>query len=426
MDITQWIVEISVNFKFLKALHIRGMAIGDKDLELLARSRGKDLRSLRIHKCELVSEDGLMYISRYCNELRTLCLEKNTVVSRGNGEWLRELALRNMVIETFHFGYPFDIYDIKDVTLLAKNCCNSLVSLKIGPCMLKEIREAFRQAVRLEDFSGAYTDEDEDYVGFEFPLSMRCLGIYGLPVTSLPFLLPYVNQLRGLKLQCVFDPEVCQCFLFKKCPSLEVLYTQDKCGDTGLQVIGQFCKKLRKFIHYGGVTDIGLTDLAQGCYNLKYLDVNLLDISNEVMECIGTHLKNLRDLRMDLIRGCMDVPLENGIRAMLTGCNKLERLDIHLFHGGLTDVVSKLLPLFFIIYVSGHCTVLPLTRPTVPAEVLAELKPYIILAEKLHTLAVQLADASGVKMTYTSSRATDAPHPISLCNGRQRKAIGDI
>ncbi|GKE69399.1 hypothetical protein Tco_1527471, partial [Tanacetum coccineum] len=264
MDITQWIVEISVNFKFLKALHIRGMAIGDKDLELLARSRGKDLRSLRIHKCELVSEDGLMYISRYCNELRTLCLEKNMVVSRGNGEWLRELALRNMVIETFHFGHPFDIYDIKDVTLLAKNCCNSLVSLKIGLCMLKEIREAFRQAVRLEDFSGAYTDEDKDYVGFKFPLSMRCLGIYDLLVTSLPFLLPYVNQIRELKLQCLFDPEVCQCFLFKRCQSLEVLYTQDKCGDTGLQVIGQFCKKLRKFIHYGRVTDIGLTDLAQG------------------------------------------------------------------------------------------------------------------------------------------------------------------
>ncbi|GKF82840.1 coronatine-insensitive 1, partial [Tanacetum coccineum] len=170
-----------------------------------------------------------------------------------------------MVIETFHFGYPFDIYDIKDVTLLAKNCCNSLVSLKIGPCMLKEIREAFRQAVRLEDFSRAYTDEDEDYVG-------------------------------------------------------------------------QFCKKLCKFIHYGRVTDIGLTDLAQGCYNLEYLDVNLLDISNEVMECIGTHLKNLRDLRMDLVKDCMDLPLDNGIRAMLTGCNKLERLDIHLFHGGLTDV----------------------------------------------------------------------------------------
>ncbi|GJT19665.1 ACT domain-containing protein [Tanacetum coccineum] len=97
------------------------MAVGDKDLELLARTCGKDLRSLRIHKS---SEDALMYISRYCNELRMLCLEKNTVVARGNGEWLRELALRNMVIETFRFGYPLDTYDVKDVTLLAKNCCN--------------------------------------------------------------------------------------------------------------------------------------------------------------------------------------------------------------------------------------------------------------------------------------------------------------
>lgn len=44
-------------------------------------------------------------------------------------------------------------------------------------------------------------------------------------------------------------------------------------------------------------------------------------------------------------------------------------------------------------------------------QVLTELKPYVTLAEKLHKLAVQLvADGSGVgslKMTYTSSRATD-------------------
>ncbi|GKE30564.1 alpha/beta hydrolase fold protein [Tanacetum coccineum] len=30
--------------------------------------------------------------------------------------------------------------------------------------------------------------------------------------------------------------------------------------------------------------------------------------------------------------------LDNGIRAMLMGCRKLERLDISLRHGGLTDV----------------------------------------------------------------------------------------
>nr|GEY66259.1 alpha/beta hydrolase fold protein [Tanacetum cinerariifolium] len=44
---------------------------------------------------------------------------------------------------------------------------------------------------------------------------------------------------------------------------------------------------------------------------------------------------------MNLVKkdGTTDLPPDNGILAMLMGCNKLERLDIRLFsHGGLTDV----------------------------------------------------------------------------------------
>ncbi|GJZ09287.1 ACT domain-containing protein [Tanacetum coccineum] len=207
------------------------------------------------------------------------------VVSRGNGEWLRELALRNMVIETFHFGYPFDIYDIKDVTLLAKNCCNSLVSLKIGPY-----------------------------------------------------------------------------------------------------------------------------------------------ISNEVMECIGTHLKNLRDLRMDLVKDCMDLPLDNGIRAMLTGTSHQygialslrsssgrTRLSIGESDAGLVELSKgcpKLRKLKLKNCPFSEQAVTTLLYNICSLRYLQNPKPYIILAEKLHTLAVQLAsDGSGVglvKMTCTSSRATDA------------------
>ncbi|PWA90357.1 hypothetical protein CTI12_AA101810 [Artemisia annua] len=321
IDITPWIKEISVKFKVLKALRIRGMVVADEDLELLARTCGKDLRSLRIHKCELFSEDGLMYVSRYCNELRTLCLKNNTVVRRANGEWLRELALHNTVIETFHFGYAFDRYDVKDVTLLAKNYCNSLVSLKIFPCLLIDLGDAFSHAIKLEYFSGALFNENGDYSGFKFPMNISGLCICYLPEASFPFLLPY-------------------CFLFESCSNLEVLHTEDICGDTGLQVIGVFCKKLRKLTYGGQVTHMGLVALAQGCYNLKYLHVGLSDISNEAMECIGTHLKNLRDFWMILVKkdGITDLPLDNGVRAMLMGCSKLKRLHISLCHGGLTDM----------------------------------------------------------------------------------------
>ncbi|GJX76028.1 leucine-rich repeat, cysteine-containing subtype protein [Tanacetum coccineum] len=44
----------------------------------------------------------------------------------------------------------------------------------------------------------------------------------------------------------------------KRCLNLEVLYTEDECGDKGLQVIAMYCKKLRKLTHNGVVTHVGL------------------------------------------------------------------------------------------------------------------------------------------------------------------------
>ncbi|GKC78232.1 leucine-rich repeat, cysteine-containing subtype protein, partial [Tanacetum coccineum] len=468
VDITPWVEEISDKFEGLKALHIRCMVVFDSDLKLLAKTRGKDLQSLKIYKCEGFSENGLLHISEYCNELRTLCLENNVVVGKANGEWLRKLALRNLVIETFHFGYRFDTYDSghvsilakKDVTLLAKNCSNSLISLKISPKPLNYIGDAIHHAIKLEHFDGAVFDNDWDYSSFKFPSSIRGLGIKDLPYTSFSFLLPYASQLRELNLtQC------CSCFLIERCPNLEVLLTDDECEDMGLLVIGQVCKKLRK-LTFGCVTHMGLIALVQGCTNLEYLDVQLLDISNEAIECVGTHLKNLRDFRIDLrMDVCICLPLDNGIQAMLKGCIKLKRLTLSLCDGGLMDVglgyigkyghnlrclflgftgdsdagllelskgcqklrklrmkdcpfspqavatfVFNIHSLRYIQVKSGRHTVLALTRPKFTVEVLPDLTQYVTLAGKLHKLAVQLVtDGSGlgsVKITYKSSRAT--------------------
>nr|GEV99509.1 hypothetical protein [Tanacetum cinerariifolium] len=436
IDITPWIEEISDKFECLKALHIRGMVVFDSDLKLLAKTRGKDLRSLKIFKCQEFSENRLVHISEYCYELRTLCLENNNMmVGKANGdEWLRELALRNLVIETFYFGYRSDTYDSEHVKILAK-----------------KDEMPFRHAIKLKHFDGAVFDNDWDYSSFKFPSSICGLGIAYLPDTSFSFLLPYVNQLRELNLTYLrVLNECCQCFLIERCPNLEVLCTDDECGDIGLRVIGQVCKKLRKLTHYGCATHMGLIALVQGCTNLEYLDVELLDISNEAIKCVGTHLKNLRDfhidLRMDLYRkdDITDLPLDNGIRAMLKGCIKLKRLHMSLCHGGLTDVglgyigkyghnlrclflgctgesdagllavatfVFNIHSLRYIQVKSGRHTVLALTHPTFTAEVLPELTQYVTLAGKLHKLAIQLvADGSGlgyVKITYTSSRETD-------------------
>ncbi|VVA99236.1 unnamed protein product [Arabis nemorensis] len=60
---------------------------------------------------------------------------------------------------------------------------------------------------------------------------------------------------------------------------------------------------------------------------------------------------------------------------------------------------------------NGELASTAVNAPMVPAEVLAELKPYVVLAEQLGRLAVQLvAGGSGVKnmkVTYASARATD-------------------
>ncbi|GJT00141.1 leucine-rich repeat, cysteine-containing subtype protein [Tanacetum coccineum] len=492
--ITPWIQEICVKFARLNSLCIRNMIVSPSDLKHLAKTRGANLRSLDICGCIMFSEDGLIDIARYCIDLRSLRLQKNYMENDDmpignyieydtmpNGKWLHELALCNTVMESLDFHYPFDTYDMKDVTRLAKKCSKSLVSLNISPRSLSDFKEVFKHAKKLDHFGDGIIDEDWDYSGFKFPPNIRGLGIQYLREASFPFLLPYLNQLRELDLGYVDTKYYCQCFLFERCPNLEVLVTVDTCGDEGLQVISQFCKKLRKLTHNGRVTHTGLVALAQDCPNLDYLSVDLSDISIEALECVGTQLKNLRNLSiwMDKEDGITDLPLDKGVRAMLMGCSKLEKLDIYLCLGGLTDVglgyigkyghnlrclslcytgesdvgllellkgcpklrklklsdcpfseqaiatfafnVNQSLRYVWLNYYGPD--VLLITRPVVSTEasldlftaepslglVLTEL--YVTLAEKLHSLAVQLvADGSGaksVKITYTSSRATD-------------------
>ncbi|GJU51287.1 leucine-rich repeat, cysteine-containing subtype protein [Tanacetum coccineum] len=336
--ITPWIQQLALEFRYLKELHLRCLVVHDEDLETLARARGKDLRILKIKKCKEISTDGLMHISKYCNQLRTLCLDHYHIEAKDE-TWLHQLALNSMALERLHVKYMYISY-AENLTLLARNCCNSLISLKLEECYLSKLGDAFRYAVRLEHFSGEIYDEESNLFGFRFPPNMRSLSINNLLTTEYSIVLPFLNQMRKLKLAINYLDLECQCLLFKRCPNLEVLYTDDVCGDKGLKVIGEFCKKLRKLTHNGLVTHVGLIAVAKGCTNLESLKVNLEDYSNEALECVGTHLKNLREfrIRLGVEDGITDFPLDNGVRAMLMGCKKLERLDMSLCHEGLTDV----------------------------------------------------------------------------------------
>nr|GEX27065.1 hypothetical protein [Tanacetum cinerariifolium] len=277
------------------------MIVSVFDLQLLARTLGYNLRSLEIHGCKMISEDGLVYIARYCKYLRSLHLDGNDIDRDANGKWLHELALCNTVMKSLYFQDPFDTYDMKDVTLLANKCSKSLASLHIYPRSLSEFREELH--------------EDQ-----------------------FPFLHHYLNQLWELDLKCGVIDQICQRVLFQNCPSLVVLHTQDICGDGGLQNIGQFCKKLGKLNYDGWVTQTGLIALAQGCPHLVCIKVYLLDISNEALECVGTHLKNLHEPCIVLGEEEGITMLDNEVQDMQMGCRKLEKLDMNLFPYGLTDV----------------------------------------------------------------------------------------
>lgn len=91
----------------------------------------------------------------------------------------------------------------------------------------------------------------------------------------------------------------------------------------------------------GVVSQRGLIALSQGCPELEYMAVYVSDITNACLEHIGTHLKNLCDFRLVLLdreEKITDLPLDNGVRALLRGCDKLRRFALYLRPGGLTDV----------------------------------------------------------------------------------------
>lgn len=137
-------------------------------------------------------------------------------------------------------------------------------------------------------------------------------------------------------------------FLFLSCEQ-----TRNVIGDGGLELLARCCKKLRRLrIERGAdeqemedegglVSHQGLMALAQGCLDLEYVAVYVTDITNACLEYIGTHLKNLSDFRLVLLdreETIADLPLDNGVRALLQGCHKLRRFALYLRPGGLTDV----------------------------------------------------------------------------------------
>ncbi|GJZ80927.1 coronatine-insensitive protein 1-like protein [Tanacetum coccineum] len=158
--------------------------------------------------------------------------------------------------------------------------CSGLrtLSLDTRGCPRKYVVEAFSYAVTLEEFGGdPYIDEGEEYIGVEF-----------------------LSKMRRVTRMIVRDND------------LEVL--AERCGE-----------KLKVMLHHG------LTDLAKGCLELECLHVNVKDITNETLGCIGANLKKLSDFYLGLfhkVEEVSELPLDKGVRALLTSCTKLVKLGL--------------------------------------------------------------------------------------------------
>ncbi|PWA74709.1 hypothetical protein CTI12_AA250010 [Artemisia annua] len=348
-----WVEEIAVSFSCLKVVHFRRMIVYDGDLELLAKARGGVLQVVKLDKCSGFSTDGLKHICRCCRNLNTLFLEESQVIEK-DGEWLHELALNNTVLETLNF-YMTDLSQVnfKDLELIARNC-KDLVSVKIGDCEILDLVGFFQAAVSLEEFGGGcFNEQAEQYGSVTYPPRLCRLGFNYMSSNEMPIVYPFASRLKKLDLLYALLDTEDHCILLPKCPNLEVLETRNVIGDRGLEVLARVCKNLKRLrIERGAdeqeledeegiVSQIGLTAIAQGCIELEYIAVYVSDITNTALEVMGMHLKNLCDFRLVLLdkeEVITDLPLDNGVRALLSGCQKLKRFALYLRPGGLTDV----------------------------------------------------------------------------------------
>lgn len=364
--VTPWVEEIVRSFGKMKALHFRRMIVKDSDLELLSNSAaGKVLEVLKLDKCSGFSTDGLLHIGRLCRNMRVLIMEESGIVEK-DGEWLHELALNNTVLETLNF-YMTDLTKVRseDLELIARRC-PSLISMKISDCDLSDLVGFFRAISSLEEFAGGSFSEPPGQVGegvfnvqlqrygaVAFPSRLCCLGLTYLGKAELPIIYPVASKLKKLDLLYALLDTEAHCILLQKCPNLELLETRDVIGDRGLEVLAQFCKKMKRLRiergadehemedEEGVVSQRGIIALAQGCLQLEYLAVYVSDITNASLECMGTYSKNLCDFRLVLLdreERIADLPLDNGVRSLLMGCHKLRRFALYLRPGGLTDV----------------------------------------------------------------------------------------
>ncbi|XP_071694448.1 coronatine-insensitive protein 1-like [Rutidosis leptorrhynchoides] len=341
--ITPWVQQITSSLYQLNSVCLKRLFLNDYDLELLAQTVADPGNFFTGPKFFLKRRDFFLakYGGKYCNNLRDLRLVRNEIADNGEN-WLRELGWRNTEIEKLSFHAVN--FDLKDLVFLAKNCSRHLVSVKLsGSCDFIDLMEFFWHAINLVEFGGGeFSDaHKEEYNSFKFPDCLKHLLMRH--TCDVKIVVPFAHLITELYCEDGYPNGHDFRELIKSCCNLKVLRTNDEIGDQGLRDVSIYCKKLRKLVVYPGlynrkVSHEGVSHVAEQCVELECLRIHLISMTNEVMCKIGRHMKNLQRLELGNLVNKDILPLDDGFRCLLIGCDKLEKMDIHFeAHGGLTD-----------------------------------------------------------------------------------------
>lgn len=284
--------------------------------------------------------------------LRTLFLEESAIEEK-DGRWLHELAVNNTVLVNLNFYMTYlSSISIQDLELIARNCQN-LVSIKISDSEILDLSNFFRFATALEEFAGGtFTKEAHKYGAISLPQRLCRIGLSDMGIEEMLIVLPRASLLKKLDLLYSFLRTDDHCQLIQLCPNLEILEARNVIGDRGLEVVSQNCKRLKRIRiergadeegledEQGVVTQRGLSTLAQGCIELEYIAVHMSDINNSSLESVGRCCTKLRDFRLVLLERevhITELPLDDGVRALLMGCQELRRFAFYVRAGALTN-----------------------------------------------------------------------------------------
>jgi coronatine-insensitive protein 1 len=257
-----------------------------------------------------------------------LNLEESKIDDQG-GEWLFHLGDNNPCLESLNItSTDLDELNICEALLSLVQKCPALSSLKMGEIELETLKEIMKyMSMRLEAFgAGCYTLQEEDRLVTAF--------------------IPWVTKLKILDLKYTSLSAEGHCQILTYCFCLEELEVSNVLGDKGLEVVGKTSKRLKRLRvddHEDGsgtITHRGLTAIAEGCQELKFLVMYLSDVTNASLADVGRCLTKLTDFRIVLLQTSplvKDLPLDAGVQSVLQGCPKLTRFSVYLRIDGLTD-----------------------------------------------------------------------------------------